>query len=156
MPTGTSCCSCNDTGMHTQQLGRPTVCRKRQLMSYTICMWRGSSFSIRLTGHFSSASGSTVWLVNANTCTATQINTVPVQSAQPYLSMGSDRRAPASSAFACTCQWVQHSPSSSTQQSALQKVYTHLRFHPQTHEEQGQQQPGQPPDVISYSSTAAQ
>jgi len=36
-------------------------------MSYTICMWRGSSFSMRLTGHFSSASGSTVWLVNANT-----------------------------------------------------------------------------------------
>jgi hypothetical protein len=36
-------------------------------MSYTICMWRGSSFSIRLTGHFSSASGSTVWLVKANT-----------------------------------------------------------------------------------------
>lgn len=45
-----------------------TVCRKRQLMSYTICMCRGSSFSIRLTGHFSSASGSTVWFVNANTC----------------------------------------------------------------------------------------
>jgi hypothetical protein len=32
-------------------------------MSYTICMWRGSSFSIIATGHFSSASGSTVWLV---------------------------------------------------------------------------------------------
>lgn len=36
-------------------------------MSYTICMWRGSSFSNSATGHFSRASGSTVWLVKANT-----------------------------------------------------------------------------------------
>lgn len=46
-----------------------SCCRKRQLMSKMICMCRGSSFSIRLTGHFSSASGSTVWFVKANTCT---------------------------------------------------------------------------------------
>lgn len=44
------------------------TCRKRQLMSYTICMWRGSSFSNSATGQRSSASGSTVWLVKAKTC----------------------------------------------------------------------------------------
>ena len=32
-----------------------------------ICMCRGSSFSIMATGHFSSASGSTVWLVKLQT-----------------------------------------------------------------------------------------
>ena len=32
-----------------------------------ICMCRGSTFSTRSTGHFSSASGNTVWFVNENT-----------------------------------------------------------------------------------------
>mmetsp|Transcript_23788 Transcript_23788/g.76437 ORF Transcript_23788/g.76437 Transcript_23788/m.76437 type:complete len:289 (+) Transcript_23788:1096-1962(+) len=42
-----------------------TRCRWRQLMSKMICMWRGSRWCIMSTGHFSSASGSSVWLVYA-------------------------------------------------------------------------------------------
>ena len=33
-----------------------------------ISMWRGSSLPRTFTGHFSSASGITVWFVNANVC----------------------------------------------------------------------------------------
>ena len=40
-----------------------------------ICMCRGSSFSISDTGHFSSASGNTVWFVNENTY-ATRLRSV--------------------------------------------------------------------------------
>ena len=35
-----------------------------------ISMWRGSSLPMTFTGHFSSASGITVWLVNARHCMA--------------------------------------------------------------------------------------
>ena len=33
-----------------------------------ISMWRGSSLDMTATGHFSSASGMTVWLVKASVC----------------------------------------------------------------------------------------
>ena len=39
-----------------------------------ISMWRGSSLDMTATGHFSSASGMTVWLVKASVCKPCLIN----------------------------------------------------------------------------------
>ena len=78
-------------------------------MSYMICMWRGSSFSMRLTGHFSSASGSTVWLVNANTChtvhtTSAAALSCPTLHVEPQSpTPGTARRSPPDSRYELAC-----------------------------------------------------
>lgn len=50
---------------HRQTLSEPF--QMESILSM-ISMWRGSSLLITATGHFSSASGITVWLVKASDC----------------------------------------------------------------------------------------
>ena len=52
-----------------------------------ISRWRGSSFPSTFTGHFSSASGITVWFVNASVCEAEALCCFAIRLSWPHVQL---------------------------------------------------------------------